>query len=145
MQSSSKVSTAMDELQYLMNFNSSITQAAAKTMEYFTEFVFIYMGNLTLVRRDACLTHLKSDNIIRNTEEEIAQFESKGHTSASRGKGRYHPMKELTKGQTENHPTSRIDQHGRTLARDTIGNSKSNLPAIPYGQPRASSHMTITI
>ena len=25
------------------------------------------------------------------------------------------------------------------VARDTIGNSKSNLPAIPYGQPRASS------
>ena len=50
--SSSKVSTAMEELQYLMNFNSSITQAAAKTMEYLTEFVFISMGNLTL----ACQT-----------------------------------------------------------------------------------------
>ena len=53
--SSSKVSIAMDELQYLMNFNSSITQAAAKTMEHLTEFVFISMGNLTLAHRDAYL------------------------------------------------------------------------------------------
>ena len=46
----SKVSTSMDELQYLMDFNSSITQAAAKTMENLREFVFISMGNLTLAR-----------------------------------------------------------------------------------------------
>ena len=39
--SSAKVSTAMDEMQYVMNFNSSICQAAAKTMEHLTEFVFI--------------------------------------------------------------------------------------------------------
>ena len=56
---SSKVSTAMEELQYLMNFNSSICQAAAKTMEHLTEFVFISMGNLTLARRDAYLSHIK--------------------------------------------------------------------------------------
>ena len=54
------MSTAMDELQYLMNFNSSICQAAAKTMEHLTEFVFISMGNLTLARRDIYLTHLKA-------------------------------------------------------------------------------------
>ena len=53
--SSSKVSNAMDKLQFLMDFNSSITQAAAKTMEHLTEFVFISMGNLTLVCRDAYL------------------------------------------------------------------------------------------
>ena len=50
----------MDELKYLMDFNSSITQAAAKTMEHLSEFVFISMGNLTLTRRDAYLTHVKS-------------------------------------------------------------------------------------
>ena len=31
-----------------MNFNASITQAAAKAMEHLTDFVFITMGNLTL-------------------------------------------------------------------------------------------------
>ena len=55
--SSSTVSTPMDELQYLMNFNSSITQAAAKTMEHLTEFIFISMRNLTLACRDGFLTH----------------------------------------------------------------------------------------
>ena len=57
---STKASTATDELQYLMHFNSSITQAAAKMMEHLTKFVFISMGNLTLARRDAYLNHLKS-------------------------------------------------------------------------------------
>ena len=111
--SSSKVSTAMEELQYLMNFNSSICQAAAKTMEHLTEFVFISMGNLTLAHRDTYLSHIKSgvkpdtlaslpaaplhiatlfpDSIIKKAEEEIAHFESKGQSSMSRGKGRYHP------------------------------------------------------
>ena len=42
----SKASSATEELQFLMDFNTSITQAAAKTM--------------TLARRDAYLNHLKS-------------------------------------------------------------------------------------
>ena len=56
---SSKVSAATSELQYLMDFNSSITQAVAKTMEHLTDFVFISMGNLTLARWDSYLTHVK--------------------------------------------------------------------------------------
>ena len=47
---SSKASAAAEELIYLMDFNSSITQAAAKSMEHLSEFIFITMGNLTLVR-----------------------------------------------------------------------------------------------
>ena len=50
---SSKASSATEELQFLMDFSTSITQAAAKTMERLTEFVFISMGNLTLACRDA--------------------------------------------------------------------------------------------
>ena len=41
---SHKSSSAADELQYLIDFNASITQAAAKTMEHLTDFVFISMG-----------------------------------------------------------------------------------------------------
>ena len=52
---SSKASAAAEKLTYLMDFNSSITQAAAKSMEHLSEFVFVTMGNLTLVRRDAIL------------------------------------------------------------------------------------------
>ena len=34
-----KVSTAVDELQFLLDFNSSVCQAMAKSMEHLTEFV----------------------------------------------------------------------------------------------------------
>ena len=54
----SKVSTATDELQYLMDFY--ITQTVAKTMEYLTDFVFVSMGNLMLARRDSYLSHMKA-------------------------------------------------------------------------------------
>ena len=57
---SSKSSAAAEELTYLMDFNSSITQAATKSMEHLSEFVFVTMGNLTLVRRDAYLSHLRT-------------------------------------------------------------------------------------
>ena len=57
---STKVSAAADELNYLLDFNSSITQAAAKSMEHLSEFVFITIGNLTLVRWDAYLSHLRT-------------------------------------------------------------------------------------
>ena len=57
---SKKVSEASDELQFLMNFNNSITQAAAKAMEHLTDFVFVTMGNVTLARRDSYLSHIKN-------------------------------------------------------------------------------------
>ena len=38
--SASKVSAATEELQYLVDFNSSICQAMAKSMEHLTDFVF---------------------------------------------------------------------------------------------------------
>ena len=108
---SAKVSSALDELQFLMDFNASITQAAAKTMEHLSDFVFISMGNLTLARKDSYLNHvmggvkkpdtiaalraapshiptLFSDSIIKRAEEKIAH---------SRGKGRYHPYEHTEK------------------------------------------------
>ena len=50
---SPKVAVATDKLQYLMDFNTSITQALAKTMEHLTDFVFVSMWNLTLASRDS--------------------------------------------------------------------------------------------
>ena len=116
---SSKASAAAEELTYLMDFNSSITQAAAKSMEHLSEFVFVTMGNLTLVRRDAYLSHLRTgikpdtltalrsaplhistlfpDSVIKRAEEDIAQLESKGHAGGSHNKGRYHPYERQDK------------------------------------------------
>ena len=109
---SSKASGALDKLHYLMDFNSSITRAAAKTMEHLSEFVFISMGNLTLARRDAYLAHIKSgvkpdtvaavrtaplhiptlfpDTVIKRAEEEISHYESRGQSGSSRSKPRFH-------------------------------------------------------
>ena len=58
--SSSKVSTATDELQYLMDINPSISQTMAKTMEHLSDFVFVSMANLTLARQDSYLSHLRT-------------------------------------------------------------------------------------
>ena len=102
---SAKASEATEELQFLMEFNSSITQAAAKAMEHLTDFVFITMGNLTLARRDAYLNHVKNgikpdtlaalrtaplhistlfpDTAIKWAEEEIALYDNKGQSTKS--------------------------------------------------------------
>ena len=41
-------------------FRSSFNLCMAKTMEHLSEFVFINMVNMTLFRRDAYLSHVKS-------------------------------------------------------------------------------------
>ena len=116
---SSQFTAAADELNYLMDFNSSISQAAAKAMEHLSEFIFVSMGNLTLVRRDAYLSHLRTgikpdtltalrsaplhiatlfpDAVIKRAEEDIAQFESRGQSTSSHSKGRYHPYERQDK------------------------------------------------
>ena len=47
-----KVSSAVDEFQFLLDFNSSVCQAMAKSMEHSTEFVIVTTANTTLLRRD---------------------------------------------------------------------------------------------
>ena len=142
--SSSKVSTAMEEMQYLMNFNSSICQAAAKTMEHL-------MGNLTLARRDAYLPHIRTgvkpdtlaglrmapihiatlfpDHLIKKAEEEIVQFESKGQSSNATNKGRYHPY-ERPDRKTEKLLSSTIS-HAGTLAKLSIREVTGNHHTTP--------------
>ena len=120
---SNKLSEAAEELQFLMEFNSSITQAAAKAMEHLTDFVFITMGNLALARRDSYLSHLKngvkpdtfaalrtgplhiatlfSEPVVKKAEEEIALYDNKSHPTAttSRIKNHYHPYERTDKKQ----------------------------------------------
>ena len=120
---SNKLSEAAEELQFLMEFNLSITQAAAKAMEHLTDFVFITMGNLALVRRDSHLSHLKnvvkpdtfaalragplhiatlfSESVVKKAEEEIALYDNKSHPTAttSRIKNCYHPYERADKKQ----------------------------------------------
>ena len=55
-----KGSSAVDELRYLLDFNSSVCQTMAKSMEHLTDFVFVNMANTTLLRRDSYLSYLKA-------------------------------------------------------------------------------------
>ena len=120
---SSKSSEALDELQHLVSFNASITQAAARAMEHLTDFVFVAMGNLvaTLACREAYISHLRNgikhdilaalrsaplhgatlfpDSVIKKAEEEISHYDSRGQSFASsKGKGRFHPYERPDKG-----------------------------------------------
>ena len=98
-----------------MDFNASINQAVAKTMEHLTDFVST--GNLTLARRDSYLTHVKTgikldtlvvlstaplqlatlfpDSVIKRAEDNVASYESKGQSGSSHSNGRYHPYERL--------------------------------------------------
>ena len=55
-----KVSSAVDELQFLLDFNSSVCKVMAKSMEHLTEFVFVNMANTTPLRLDSYLAYLKA-------------------------------------------------------------------------------------
>ena len=50
-----KTQQAVEELDYLVTFNRSISQAMQRTMQDLSEGVFISMANLTLARRDSYL------------------------------------------------------------------------------------------
>ena len=157
---STKASAAVEELTYLMDFNSSITKAAAKSMEHLSEFVFDTMGNLTLVHRDAYSSHLRTgikpdtlvalrsallhistlfpDSVIKRAEEDIAQLESKGHSGASQSKGRYHPYERQDKWSVNR--DSRSDKPAwKTIGRKQFKEEEVVVPPSHHDQPRASS------
>ena len=58
--SASKTQEATAELDYLMTFNRSITQATSRTMQDLSEGVFISMINLTLTLWDSYMDYLKA-------------------------------------------------------------------------------------
>ena len=157
---SAKGSPAADELHYLLDFNSSITQVAAKSMEHLSEFVFITMGNLTLVRRDAYLSHLRTgikpdtltalrtaplhlstlfpDSTIKRAEEDIAQLKQKDTLGLLPVRvGTIH-MNVRTRGRAPRNQ-GRTSQPGKQLAGSTSRKGKVALPLTPHDLPRASS------
>ena len=111
---SEKMRQAVDELDYLVTFNWSISQAMARTMQDLSEGVFISMANFTLARRDSYLEYLHAgvnqdtltalrtapvhlhslfpDQLITKAEEEICRSEER-HSSGQphRRQGRFHP------------------------------------------------------
>ena len=94
--SADKVGGDTEELQYLMTFNSSITQCMVKTIEHLSDFAFVSMYNFILACRDSYLTRMKSgikqdtlaslcqapmdlptlfpDSILKKVEDDISKF-----------------------------------------------------------------------
>ena len=56
--SSERMKQALDELDYFVTFNQSISQAMARTMQDLSEGVFNSMANFTLACRDSYLEFL---------------------------------------------------------------------------------------
>ena len=112
--SSEKMQKAVDELEYLVTFNRSISQAMARKMQDLSEGVFISVANFTLARRDSYLEYLHArvkqdtlaalrtapihihslflDHLLTKAEEEVARSEEMRSSSQSHRKpGRFHP------------------------------------------------------
>ena len=156
-----KVSEAAEELQFLMNFNGSITQAVAKAMEHLTDFVFITMLNLTLARRDTYRNHVRDaikpdtlaalrtdplqiatlfqDTVIKQAEEEIAHYDCKGQSasSLSRVKVSTTLMTEVIRGRRVGQMLNRIDLPGRISEEGSSRKARERSVIIPHDQPRA--------
>ena len=156
---SKKLSEAAEELQFLMEFNSSITQATAKAMEHLTDFVFITMGNLALARRDSYLSHLKngvkpdtfaglrtgplhiatlfSESVVKKAEEEIALYDNKSHPTAtpSHARHRYHPYEQADKKQESRSEGKQDRPAWKNINRRPFkrgrGKASTSLPDLP--------------
>ena len=157
--SSTKVSGAADELHFLMNFNSSITQAMAKTLEHLSDFVFVTVANTTLAHRTLIchISSLASNQIpwlpseqLHSTFQLYSQMKLSGKlnrtllilkarisfTQGRKVASTY--MNAQTTGQTTGNQT---EQPGKIL--ETVGRTRKPgaRPLItPPDQPRASSH-----
>ena len=99
----SKAQAALDDLHYLTSLNQSVSFAMEKSLQHLSDFTFVQMANLTLVRRDSFLEYIKPgvkpdtfsalrncllnsyalfpDAVIRRTEDEITQFENNQRTT----------------------------------------------------------------
>ena len=155
--SASKVSTATDELQFLLDFNSSVCHSMARAMEHLTDFVFVNVANTTLMRRDSYLSYLKAgvkadtlnalraapldldtlfpDKIVKQAEEDIAAFDRNLQVQCTRRVDTT-LMRDRTKSRIVQ---DRIDRLGRTslLVVNTAEEKEST--STPPDQPRPSS------
>ena len=96
--SSQKTQKALTEIRDLTIFNHQVSFCMGKAMQHLADILFVQMENITLLRRDACLDHLKQgikpdtwcalhnsplnssglfpDDMVRRVEEEIAKSET---------------------------------------------------------------------
>ena len=146
--SSAKAQSALDELHYLTTFNQNVSFAMRKSLQHLSDFTFTQMANLTLVRRDSYLEHLKPgvkpdtfsalrncplngyalfpDAVIRKAEDDIAQHEAAKRTSQP-GPGHGGFAGAHKKGQNRYQPYSTGWKSQESTK--TSGNSGKDMPA----------------
>ena len=104
--SSQKAEKALTEIGDLNAFNQNVSFCMGKAMQHLADILFVQMGNVTLLRQDAYLDHLKQgikpdtwcalrnsplnssglfpDDMVRRTEEEIAKSETESRATQPR-------------------------------------------------------------
>ena len=127
-------------LQYLTDFNSSISQA----MEHLSDFVFVtffaYLSHLKSgIKPDTLaalrtaplqMTTLFPDEVLKQAEQDIATFESKNQSPSSK-KSRFHPYERTDK---------RSDNRLSCLEESRTSWSGQERQGTLHDQPRGSSH-----
>ena len=154
--SSSKLATATEELHFLIDFNSSLCQAMAKSMERLTDSVFVNMANVTLLRRDSYLAYLKAgikadtlavlrtaplhistlfpDTVLKQAEEDISNAD-KGRSGSVTRKTATIPMNDRITSRIIEGRTGRL---GKTYQEVTTRGIKA-ITSSPRDLPRVNS------
>ena len=141
--SASKITQAAEELDFLVTFNRSITQAMARTMQDLSEGVFVNVANLTLARRDSYLDFIKTgikqdtlaslrtaplhlsalfpDHIIAKAEEEIRHFEDKRTSGPSQRKPqRFHMCSQPSNQQQDTDRKQSLPDGNNWVTEDVV-------------------------
>ena len=81
------------------------------------------------------------DSVIRKAEEDIAHFESKGHSSSACSKGRYHPYERPDK-RSDNRSEAKSEKPAwKNIGRKQLRRAKDVLQTTLPDQPRASGRI----
>ena len=146
---STKSSEALDELQHLMEFNSSITQSAANDNwePYPGPMRCLPLNSIKHDTLAALHTSpLQFATLFPDSYQERrgrnAYYDSKVKSaSIAKGKGRFHPY-ERSEKRSEGRSDSRPDRQAwKTKARNNIDEGKAKASIFRPDQPRASSHI----
>ena len=151
--SSAKAQAALDELHYLTSFNQNVSFAMGKSLQHLSDFTFVQMANLTLLRRDSYWENLRPgvkhdtfsalrncplngyalfpDAVIRKAEDE----KNNNNNAVSN-----HTLLIGNNHRTPPAPQARIWPHGKLLVvgadpEDEVGKvSQDAAPALPRKQ-----------
>ena len=139
--SAAKLSAATEELQFLMDFNSSVCQAMAKSMEHLTDFVFVNgQRDISVILESrnqggcsGCSQALRLpytsppcfQTMIKQAKEYITRFD-KGWSGSGYKKGRYYPY-ERPESKPDNRKQDRLGRISHVATTEGVKGDSSRL------------------